>query len=131
MMNGFNQYICEFCQNPCVRSNKWKGRAKEFSNKCRWRHCDSCRVYYAVHPTGRVLGKKIYSPDPGENDAFYQIEINYKRNHTRIAYMTKKTEFYLPKRQYLYQELLNLDSVIDNVSPSNAQQKIKTYLLFS
>lgn len=132
-MNGFNQYICEYCHNPCRReSKKHRGNAKYLGNKVRWQSCDTCQVHYAVHPTGQVRQKKINIPDPKGNGSLYQFEIDYRNNCSRVVYLERDRRIYRTRIfQYVHKVLLEFDHTVNDISPSNIEQKIKTYLLFS
>jgi|SRR6185369_6786922 len=126
MMNGFNQYLCDFCQQPCRRSTG----AKEYGKHARWQRCLSCKVSYAISLTGQVKCRIFRGP--GE-DEFYQLRINYKENISTICFLKKDSWMYNNRKQTTYNstQIVTLDHCIKDISPQNVQDKIKLYILFS
>lgn len=128
MMNGFNQYICDFCQQPCRRF----ASAKQYGNKFKWQKCQTCpiEILYAVHPTGIIRAIMFNITNKGN---IYQLIINKKSEKTEINYLKPYSVSYngQPKTHYYHETLLTLDSCVNGVTPQNVLEKIKLYILFS
>lgn len=118
MMNGFNQYICDFCKQPCQISS----RALKFGKGTRWQVCYSCppkntQLCYAVTPQGKVRAI-IYNVRMETYN--WQLVLSHQDNET-----------VLNKIEYNKNEIIKIPSIAQGVTPKNALDKIKLLLLFS
>jgi len=129
MMNGFNQYICQFCQQPCKNSIG----CKRYGKKARWQRCTNCPVEigYAINIKGIV--QCIIFLSPNTNEDHYQLSIDYKEQHTTIQFLKIEYYMYGKRRQKSWKsdQLLQIEHCVKGITPDNVYDKIKTYLLFS
>ena len=127
MMNGFNQYICQFCQQPCTNSIG----CKRYGKKARWQRCTNCpiEVGYAINVKGIV--QCIMFLTPNSNADHYQLSIDYQEQHTLIGFNKKQYTARNKKVWWKCDQLLKIDHCVNGITPANVHDKIKTYLLFS
>jgi hypothetical protein len=127
MMNGINQYICQFCQQPCINSIG----CKRYGKKARWQRCTNCPVEigYAINIKGIVQCIMFLTPNSNENH--YQLSIDYKEQHTIIEFYKKQHTARNKKVWWKSDQLLQIEHCVKGVTPDNVHDKIKTYILFS
>ena len=126
MMNGTNQYLCNFCKQPCKLTIKKYG-------KSRWQSCNSCplKIDYAVNGRGKV-NCIIYNclDDKGNK---YILRIDYNKGLTKIVFSEKRIYSINGKLKESYRDksLFEVDNCLSNINPDNAFENIKAYILFS
>lgn len=100
--------ICQFCNKPCD-----KGNSKE------WQICHPCDVsFFLIKKKINLIHFKIV-----KGDDFYTVILNLKENKSHI-YNFKKTNV-----GHYATHVISFDYIID-LTPTNVQDKLKTYLLF-
>lgn len=120
MMNGFNQYICEHCKQPCQIAS----RARKFGTGTRWQVCHTCppkntQLCYAITPQGKVKGI-MYNI---KMDGFHwQLVISYQDNETTLNKLGL---------MYSKEEVMKIPSCAQGITPKNVLEKIKLFLLLS
>ncbi len=122
MMNGFNQYICDHCKQPCQIAS----RTRKFGKGTRWQVCYNCcpetdkiQLCYAVTPQGKVNGI-MYSARM--DNGHYQLVISYQDNETFV---------YKLGPLHHKEEIIKIPHCAQGVTPKNIMDKIKLLLLFS
>lgn len=157
-MDGKNQYRCHFCMKMCKPLQE---KCPEFSKHARWHYCRNCDTHFAVGPKCTLQGVQFGVADPKTEKNIYHMLINFKRNKTRIDYMDWTDELDItltgtglvlvpgttytitsrnggswtytvpPKWRHKVKPIITLDKAVKGVTPKNALDKIKMYILFS
>ncbi len=127
MMNGFNQWICEYCQNACTISTR--ANSEEYGPLARWHVCETCstkerQVCYAIRPTAMLVATLFSVVDPKEPTNVYRLAIHTKNNETKVEYIPNSSV-------YGKEKLLTISHLAKGVTPKNALEKIKLFLLMS
>ncbi len=112
MMNGFNQYICDYCNNPCRKL------AFDIAHMQCCTYCD-IDIRYNVTKKGIVNYIEYYYND-------YCIIVNFKHKFSEIMY------FYKPRliSKQLKSTIIKSFNYCLDINPKNIHDKLKTYLLF-
>lgn len=118
-MNGFNQYICDHCNQPCQINS----RSRKFGKGTRWQVCHSCppkntQLCYAISAQGKVKAI-MYNIKMGDFD--WQLVISYQDNETILNKL----------KAYGNEEIIKIPSIAQGITPKNVLDKIKLLLLFS
>ena len=129
MMNGRNQYICDYCGCPCQRS---KIKSPENGRRVYWQRCLGCNTRYAVTSKGIIKRKILSCLDPKNNDISYQADVQCKYHRT-IFIRTTNLNFRNKHGRIGHDQvmLMELPTALYDITPTNMYNKIKTYILFS
>lgn len=157
IMNDKNRARCPYCNKLC---NRLQGLCLGYGKYAKWQECPECKTKFAVGPKAILRGARYKVQDPKEPENYYVLEVNYKQNNTWIYYyyrpdhqitMTsdlspgqytvtassgKTYEFGISvggKIRWGFSEksILKLEKAVKDITPDNAYDKIKMYILFS
>lgn len=126
MMNGFNQYLCNFCQQPCKRKLKVQGYGK-----AREQLCNGCSAVYVVNTRGIVRAMILFCNHPKIENRWFNIKIDYKNSKSLISVMEKITYSDGEVRYISETDPIEVSYCIKGLNPQNFLEKIQTYLTFS
>jgi hypothetical protein len=104
-------YKCQFCGKFCS-----KGDVDIFNT---WWGCKQCRVDYNTTKGNLEI---IHFKTKEQNNKFYVVHLSFKNNESNI-YLWKKD------KPYYHVTLVTSFNQILNFTPTNLQDKLKTYLL--
>lgn len=101
---------CPFCQKKCTRITYWHVQ-----------ECESCQVEFWGH--GELASQVIFSKRI--KSKLYKLKIDFGAKITILSQ-------YISASQYGgFVSLIEMSSVMENVTPSNLEEKIHYLLLFS
>lgn len=118
--NIFSSLICQFCQKPCQENI--------INNVGRngWWDCFPCKVRYLI-PIANEFKIKCIRFDIVEKETGYCLYLDLERQRTDLwSYTNYDVSAAVPVRC-----LLQIPYLLQNVTPTNALDKIKKLLLFS
>ena len=122
MNNSINQLICPFCQEACSKMNKERKRRW-------WWECNKCKTQFMSSLKGMVEMTKFRSPGI---DKYYSLLLDHKSKTTRIDLWERSAIRSVYKKDYYDKtKVIELPHLINNLTPDNAPDKMKLYILFS
>lgn len=112
-------YYCHFCNQRCHKT----------ISTSRWWKCTSCNVEYkddedADHTD--VILFKVVTP----THLFY-LELNFTDNKTKVRVISKDEDGHYADEDYYKKPPIEVPYILKNVTPGNAEYKLKTLLTFS
>lgn len=127
MMNGFNQWICDFCGSACTVTNR--ANSTDYGLLARWHVCENCsnaerQVCFAVRHTAMLVATMFTLVDPKEPTNMYRLILHNKNLETKVEYIPNSSV-------YGNEKLLTVPYVAKGVTPKNVFEKIKLFLLMS
>lgn len=111
-----SDFQCPFCQGVC----KSKLIDDEFY-LTKWWACDSCNAGFQTNLGNKVLLSRFYA---NLRNRLYCLDLRHDRNQTDILLLPEHVEDTVVI-------VLSLNYIIEGISPSNASQKLETYITFS
>jgi hypothetical protein len=125
-----NNMVCKFCNTHCIKADRERKRYW-------WWDCKGCDVSFLVSLKGEIDEIKFESKE--EYDRYYTINILINQKRTDICIWNKvspdlsfgfngswKTQ---PNKSYYTRNLVTSFNQIMEITPTNFQNKLKTYLL--
>lgn len=125
-----NKVVCKFCSRHCIKVDRDRKRYW-------WWDCKDCNVKFLVSIKGALDSIKFESKE--ENDRFYLLNISFSQKKTEIYALSKDppamtfgfsgTWNRQPPKTYYTRNLVTSFNKILEVTPTNFQNKLKTYLI--
>lgn len=125
-----NNVVCKFCSRHCVKVDRDRKRYW-------WWDCKVCNVKFLVSIKGGLDSIQFESKE--EHDRFYRLHVLISQKKTEIYVLNKEYPAMLfgfnkgwqqqtSKPYYVKDLVVSFDQVMD-ITPTNFQNKLKTYLI--
>lgn len=126
MMNHANKLVCIFCQEVCVRLHQHRKRRW-------WWECNKCHTHFMASLKGAI---EITQSKYGTKDKYYTLSLDYKAKTSTIEQWEQ--EFLIIGGNRMFRtnhikntKLMEFPKILPEVTPENAKDKMKLYILFS
>lgn len=113
------KYNCAFCNQECIQT--FPNTTYDGCYLPSWYSCECCNVGYQLDCDDKLEVTRFYSP---LKDKLYCLDLLHKFDQTAISLLP-------PGAHSVIVAMLTFQHIIPNITPSNCQNKIETYITFS
>jgi hypothetical protein len=112
--------LCQYCKGTCSRLHRERKRRW-------WWQCDKCSVAYLTSLKGNI---EVITFKTKAVDNVYAITLYLKTKTSSILLWKNVAPPNEKPRYSIDSEIKEFDKLLDNITPDNFQDRLKTYLIF-